>query len=146
MTRPGPCGNGAQRGGQQERGEKEMYREQQWWEDREPQEHKRKKNPASSGGWLHSLPWGSMNYRFPPNNFVWVLMPHRVIKSPYPRQWLLCHLALCSVFSHRVLTEAHQNRCHYLPFPERNLKFMRLDDVPKVTQLLSDFCSEFSYR
>lgn len=62
MTRPGPCGNGAQRGGQQERGEKEMYREQQWWEDREPQEHTRKKNPASSGGWLHSLPWGSMNY------------------------------------------------------------------------------------
>lgn len=61
MTRPGPCGNGAQRGSQQERGEKEMYREQQWWENREPQEHMRK-NPASSGGWLHSLPWVSMNY------------------------------------------------------------------------------------
>lgn len=58
----------------------------------------------------------------------------------------VCHLAAYKYSLTECSQELGQKGVIISLFPERNLKSVRLNDMPKVTQLQSEFGSKVSYQ
>lgn len=99
----------------------------------------------------HSLPWGSMNYSaFLP--IIFREIQCLVIKLPLIGDSDYSVPFSCvQIFPHRMFTRAWEQKKKKKGviislLPERNLKYMRLNNMPKVTQLLSESGSKFLHH